>query len=242
MLNIIFKDNISECSYLSIASKGIRKFSTARPSVISLSHYFSPERRKVEEFIENIYAEKYEAKISSHYPILMSVRDIEDNIIAAIGFRYADEERLFLEQYLNEKIEDILGNKFKDKDINRGKIVEVGGLASKGNGASIFLFTALATYLKREGKEYVSVTATTFLRRYFAKIGLKLKFISKAENSKLIDNGASWGTYYATEPQVRAGTISSVCKLLKRKLKAELRDSDASYFARLHKKMEDYSI
>lgn len=242
MLNIIFKDNICDYSYLSIASNRIRKFSTARPSVISISHYFSPERRKVEEFIENIYAEKYGATITSHYPILMSVRDTEDNIIAAVGFRYADEERLFLEQYLNEEIEVILGNKFKNKDISRGKIIEVGGLASRGNGASIFLFTALATYLQREGKEYVSVTATTFLRAYFAKIGLKPKFISNAENWKLPDNGLNWGTYYATEPQVIAGTLSSVCKLLKRKLKAELRDSDAEYFARIHKKLDDYSI
>lgn len=241
MLNITFKNNLEIPRCLSFSGKKIRKFSKLKPSVISINDIFSPERRRVEEFIEYIYEKNYGAKIISHYPILMSVRDANDNIIAALGFRYAAQEDLFLESYLDEAIESSLGKKFRT-DIDREQVVEVGSLASLGNGASIFLFTALATYLQQQNIEYVSVTATKFLRSYFKKIGLNPKEISFADNSKLIDGGSSWGSYYDTEPQVIAGTLSSACNLLKRRLSATLSRSDDEYFARIHKKTQDYSI
>ncbi len=241
MLNIIFTNNLEITRYLSLSNRKVSRFSPLKPSVISINDIFSPERRRVEKFIEDIYAKHYGATITSHYPILMSVRDVNNNIIAALGFRYATKEALFLETYLDEAIESSLSKKFKT-DVSRDQIVEVGGLASMGNGASIFLFTALATYLQQQDIEYVSVTATKFLRGYFNKIGLKPKEIRFADNNRLADKGASWGSYYNTEPQVIAGTLSSACKLLKKKLSATLSRSDAEYFARIHKKSGDYSI
>ncbi len=37
--------------------------------------------------------------------MLMSVHDAEDNILGALGFRYARDEPLFLEQYLEVPVE-----------------------------------------------------------------------------------------------------------------------------------------
>lgn len=234
MLNIRFTDSFNDESFLSFSSKKIRRYSIADASVISIADYFSPERKKVEEFIENIYESKYGAKITSHYPILMSVRDSAGNIIAALGFRYGAKENLFLEQYLDEPAQNIVSEKFKDINLERGDLVEVGSLASIGGGASIFLYTALTAYLQKQGKKYIIVTATQFLRKYFAKLGLRPKFISKADNSRLSDKGASWGSYYASEPEVIAGDIDSACRMLKKHLKAELKDSDNDYLARIH--------
>ena len=66
----------------------------ARPRVISIMPAFTDERRKVEDFIIEVYNRSYGAKIGVHYPILMSVRDDQNNILAALGFRYADHAPL----------------------------------------------------------------------------------------------------------------------------------------------------
>ena len=86
-------------------------------------------------------------KLHSHYPILMSVRNKEGEILAASGFRYADGERLFLENYLDSSVEDELQKRFGK--ISRNDVVEIGNLVSSDNdkarGVAFFLFRAMAT-------------------------------------------------------------------------------------------------
>jgi hypothetical protein len=101
----------------------------------------------VEAFIRAVYVRSYKADIAVSYPILMSVRDAGGTILAAVGFRYAKEEPLFLENYTGAPIEQVLRTP-------RERIAEIGNLASAGGGASIFLFAALASYLNFKGIDY----------------------------------------------------------------------------------------
>lgn len=201
----------------------------ARPSVISIVPAFSKYRNAVEEFIKNIYAQAYDARIDVHYPVLMSVRDENGRILAATGFRPAMTDALFLEQYLNAPVEDVLKTP-------REQIVEIGNLASDGGGASLYLFAALAAYLDYRGFTQAVVTSTDFLERRFREMGLRPKRHAKADPALLLADGEDWGRYYGTQPHVVSGSVAHGYKRLQRQLGAEYTDCRPRLFPRLHYK------
>ena len=86
-----------------------RERRTLFPKIIRFDDPSQAERRRVERFIEAAYADAYGSRIPAHYPTLMSVQDESGAIYAAVGFRPAAEERLFLEQYLTAPVEKVLG-------------------------------------------------------------------------------------------------------------------------------------
>lgn len=175
---------------------------SARPSVVSILPFFTRERQAVEDFIINTYAKAYGANIGVHYPTLMSVRDEQGNILAALGFRYAKDEPLFLEQYLKCPVEHILG-------VERNGITEIGNLASAGGGASLFLFAALAAYLNNKGQSHAVITGTSFIEKRLRAFGLKPRRLANADPSLLLSQNEDWGSYYDTDPHVLAGEIKA---------------------------------
>ena len=140
MLNLNYCENGLNTGLLSLKKDSPLARLKAQPKTVSITGAFSKDREEVERFITDIYAKSYNAEISVHYPILMSVRDEAGKLLAATGFRPAQSEPLFLEQYLDAPIEAVL-------NAPRSQIVEIGNLASQGGGASLFLFAALAAYL-----------------------------------------------------------------------------------------------
>lgn len=203
----------------------------ARPTVVSIYPAFAKDRQAVEDFIIGIYARAYGAQIGVHYPILMSVRDDTGHILAALGFRYADAEPLFLEQYLTAPVEEILGSP-------RHGIVEIGNLASEGGGASLFLFAALSTYLHHKGKDHAVITGTRYLDRRFHELGLQPQKLAPADPALLLQQDENWGSYYDTDPHVMAGRIDEGYKRLQKVLGAhyteERHDLLPQMFPRLH--------
>lgn len=166
------------------------------------------ERRRVERFVEVAYAEAYGSRILSHYPTLMSVQDEAGVLYAAVGFRLAADEPLFLEHYLEGPVETVLGQSL-GAAVARSQVVEIGGLASSGQGATVFLFAAMARHLQHEGLTFAVAVATSELRRIFHKAGLGALQIARADPRRLADGGGSWGAYYQTDPVVLAASISA---------------------------------
>lgn len=209
----------------------------ARPTMVSIYSAFGPafapaftkDRQAVEDFIIGIYARSYGARIGVHYPVLMSVRDETGHILAALGFRYADTEPLFLEQYLDAPVEDILNSP-------RSGIVEIGNLASEGGGASLFLFAALSTYLYHKGKDHAVITGTRLLDRRFHELGLQPHKLAPADPALLLRQDENWGTYYDTAPHVMAGRIDEGYKRLQKILGAHYTEERPRLFPRLHYK------
>lgn len=201
--------------------------------VISICDLFHPERKKVEEFLEANYLRAFGGKLHSHYPILMSVRNKEGEILAASGFRYADGERLFLENYLDSSVEDELQKRFGK--ISRNDVVEIGNLVSSDNdkarGVAFFLFRAMATYLKSQNKKIACATATLPLRRIFRLVNFKTDTLAKA-SIEMVDNPKDWGSYYENDPQVIAGLIDE-CSAPLETLKLP------SLYARIHHKSDN---
>ncbi|MCD8519763.1 MAG: thermostable hemolysin [Alphaproteobacteria bacterium] len=229
MLNLSYSENGLQTARLSFRKNAWLSHIKAKPSVVSIVPAFSQGRAEVENFITTIYAYAYGAYIHVHYPVLMSVRDDAGQILAATGFRCADDEPLFLEQYLTSPIDQVL-------QAPRGEIVEIGNLASQGGGASLYLFAALSAYLNHKGFTKAAVTSTDFLERRFRQMGLQPRRHAKADPALLLEEGENWGTYYDTQPHVISGSVAQGYKLLQKKLGAEYTDCRPRLYPRLHYK------
>lgn len=183
---------------------------TLSSSIIRFDDPRQAERRRVERFIEDTYAEAFGGRITGHYPTLMSVQDDEGVIYAAVGFRLAGQEPLFLEQYLDGPV-DLALTRVLGTGVERQHVVEIGNLASSGRGATVFLFAAMARHLRQGGLRFAVATATDELRRIFQKAGLGALTLAKADPHRLTDGGSSWGDYYSADPVVLAGSIEAAC-------------------------------
>lgn len=227
MLKLRYQENDLNTANLYLNESRVSKISRLTPSVVSITGLFESDRTRVEDFIKNIYSNSYGADINIEYPVLMSVRNEEDKILAALGFRYAKDETLFLEQYTGKPIEKII-------HCERKQIVEIGNLASAGQGASIFLFAALASYLNNKNISYATVTGTDFLHHYLKKIGLNPRKICDAKIASLEHGGQKWGTYYNSHPRVLMGSVEAGIERLKKTLGAEFENCRPRLYPRLH--------
>ncbi len=233
MLAISFKADALLRGQLFMDGERLQRLTRLVPSSISVTTSCRPDRERVERFIERRYEECYGSTIQRHYPTLMSVRDESDRIIAAVGARLAADEKLFLEAYLARPVETALRDA-TGKAVARDRIVEIGNLVSAGRGASVFLFIALAAYLRHQSLDYAVVTATKSLRRSFSLFGLGALELATARPELLADRGASWGSYYTREPKVLVGAISSGFRCLEQFLPHAHNSELGRLFARLH--------
>jgi hypothetical protein len=231
MLTLRFEENNLNTANLYLQGSRATKVSALSPAIINITGLFEPERQRVEDFIKAIYKQSYNADIAVDYPILMSIRNADNAILAAVGFRYAGREALFLEKYAAAPIDTIL-------NCPRSEIVEIGNLASAGQGASVFLFAALASYLNNKNIRYATITGTDFLHKYFKRAGLNPRKICDADIAAVQEDGQSWGSYYDTHPRVLVGAVDMGVKCLKATLGARFEDCRPRLFPRLHYKQD----
>ncbi len=232
-MHILLEQETGENSQICYNARRLRRFSPLTPSVVSITETFTPQRKRVEAFIASVYSTNYGARIGQHYPTLMSIRDGGDSILGALGFRKAARDRLFLEYYLDAPVE-VEMSRVLGTAIDREGIIEIGNLASEGAGAAIFLIPALMAYLKQQGYRHVAFTATAGLYDYFSTIGVNPVIIAPADQKRLPDGGASWGSYYDSAPHVIAGDVRFAADRLQRFLGVRLLGAGAEVFPRLH--------
>lgn len=183
-----------------VALQGIRhQFSTLEP-------VNTDERRCVEDFIHDVFARRFAAKIDAFLPRLVATRDASGNVNAAAGYRSAGEERLFLEQYLDRPIEQIIDANYGEA-IERTRIVEVGNLATVGGRAAIDLVANLIPHLMVQGFRWVVFTGNDAVRNLFQRLHLFPFAICTANAASLGDSRSAWGSYYDHHPIVMAGRL-----------------------------------
>ena len=168
-----------------------------------------PRRGEAEGLIEQAYQRAYDGVVSHHFPHLIGIRNADGALVAAAGFRWAHQEPLFLEQYLDAPIE-VAASRPGLEIVQRDEIVEIGSLATDGGGASAALFAALAAHLRTQGATFAAATATRRLRRLFGLVGFETHRIAAANPARLADGGLAWGRYYEHDPVVVGGAVS-VC-------------------------------
>jgi len=175
-------------------------------------------RREVEAFIRRVYAERYGADVSGFAPMLVSLRD-GDGIVAAAGYRSADQDRLFLEGYFDQPIESLL-EAHAGQSMVRTDIVEVGHLASTRAGEGRRLVQMITAHLAEQGFDWVVCTLTAELRHLFVRIGITPLALGAADPAALGRDMGRWGSYYDHHPVVLAGQLQQVLHQLERRRRA----------------------
>ena len=172
------------------------------------------QRADLEGFIARRFERAYGASLTHFLPHLLGLHDAEGRWLAAIGYAGAAEAPLFLEQYLDAPVEDILARKL-GRPVARESVVEVGNLAAVRAGLARVLIPALAKRLRRHGFEVAVFTATRELRNAFGRLRLGPLVLAPADPARLREGAADWGSYYAHAPTVMGGRISDCLLSLK---------------------------
>lgn len=187
------------------------------PMQVGLLDEHAAGRHAVESFIRQHYARAYDADVRHFLPRLLVLHD-DTELQAALGFRRARGNRLFLEQYLDVSIEAALSLHL-GRYVPRHGLVEVGNLVTAHPGGARWLIAALTAYLKGAGYDWAVFTAVTALRNAFTRLGVELVPLAPADVMRLTpEERADWGSYYATEPMVMAASVHQSHDALQGKL------------------------
>lgn len=164
-------------------------------------------RRHIEAFIAAEYQRHFDADISEFMPTLVGLYGQFGRLDAAVGYRAAAHERLFLEIYTNDPIEEVV---YRETGIRvpRDAIVEVGSLACRSGRAAMEIVTALVPALIEDGFSWVVFTGADTVRNVFRRLRLKPLPLCIANKSLLGERQAEWGTYYDHNPIVMAGRLA----------------------------------
>lgn len=171
------------------------------------------DRAEVEAFIRERFAAEFGATLYHFLPLLLTLRSSDGKLLAAAGLAPAGDGPLFLEQYLDGPIEQVLAERLS-LSLPRQAMVEVGNLAAACAGGARLLIAAMTHHLHQQGYSYVVFTGTRTLRNAFRRLGLLPLAVARADADKMGAHAADWGRYYAEQPQVMAGPIALGERLL----------------------------
>ncbi|MDE1513927.1 MAG: thermostable hemolysin [Vibrio sp.] len=158
------------------------------------------------------YQRAFDAHLTSYMPAYLAL--LEQNEMKSVcGFRIAQQEPLFLEQYLDQPADQILSQRFACA-IPRSKLIEFGHLASFGRGLSVYHFQLIAQQLVAMGFEWCIFTATDPLHALMRRFGLQPSLIAQASPERIPNASQVWGTYYQYRPRILAGNLLQGCARL----------------------------
>ncbi|WP_150912287.1 thermostable hemolysin [Marinobacter halotolerans] len=160
----------------------------------------------ISEFIRRRFEQSYGARPNLSIPQLLALINEKGTLLAAVGARHADRERLFLEDYLDEPVEAYLA---QEPGVARSHIVEIAHLAGVEPGVSRPLFLGLALWLVMNLADWIVFTGTEPLRNSFRRLGIDCFPLAKASADRLPGRGAGWGSYYAQSPMVMAANVKA---------------------------------
>jgi hypothetical protein len=165
-------------------------------------------RHTIEHFIAAGFLKAYGARLSEFMPELMGL--YHDNaLVAACGLRPAANEKLFLEQYLDDPVEHML-DRVTGASTSRKKIIEVGNLSVSRAGYARHLVAWLTQHLHDTGMQWALFSAVPALRNNFLRLGIPMITLAPADPARLPDNArANWGSYYEQQPQVTAVHVAT---------------------------------
>lgn len=164
-----------------------------------------PRWAEVTSQVQCRYKQAFDAELHSFMPAFLAL--LKDKRITSLcGFRIAQNEPLFLEQYLDQSAEKLLSDIF-DKNISRQGLIEFGQLASFAHGFSPLHFTLIAEKLVEFGFEWCIFTATDPLYALMKHMGLNPQIIAEANPNRISSAATIWGNYYQYQPRIMAGNL-----------------------------------
>ncbi len=165
-----------------------------------------PQRVEAEAFVRDAFFRTHRARIRSVMPTLLVLHDPAGSMCAVAGCRVASSERLFLESYLSQPIEEELAEHISSRP-RRSEIVEVGNFAARSSRTARRFMSLLPYFLLDRKLTWVTFTATASVRRILHHIGARCVELARAEGAWVRNADDDWGRYYTHDPRVMAGYL-----------------------------------
>jgi hypothetical protein len=172
----------------------------------------SSERRRLEEFVKQEFANHFGARVRHFMPLLLALHDTAGGVRAVVGCRSAAEQPLFLETYTRIPVEAVLET--LGVEVAREEIVEIGGLACRDARGAVDIVGALIPYLLDLGFSWVVFTGADTVKSVFRRMRLAPMVLCRADPALLGPERDDWGTYYDHHPEVMAGRLRDGCAAL----------------------------
>lgn len=195
----------SKAAVLSFSIDRLKSLSKRFDYDVNLYSQTHHERKAIEAFIQHGFEHTYRASISVTMPMLLAIK--QGNFKAALGLRTASSP-LFVEQYLDEPIENAIQN--TEVKATRNYIVEVGHLYSNHTKFALPLLLTTGISLFAVGQKTVVFCATAHVKKLITQAGIPLVELCQANQQKLVNSGEFWGSYYQTSPSVIAISTSDI--------------------------------
>jgi hypothetical protein len=178
-------------------------------STIELYSPLNTQRLEVEKYIAKQYKDIYQAEIQEFLPFLMAFQ-CKNHLSAAVGFKCAANNPLFVEQYLDDSIE-VAMSKLVHQDIERSSIIEIGNLAATWKGTSQLVLSILPIILERAGYKWAVFTATSQVQKLLSKIQINMTTLCAADVRRVNNENNIWGSYYdKPSPSVVFGSLKGM--------------------------------
>ena len=171
-----------------------------------------------EHLIRNQFWQMHHARLTSFLPELFALTDRFHQPSAAVGIKHVGAEDIFLEQYLDLPIDDLVSN-LAGKRVARDHITEVGNLAASSAGGGRKLIAFLVCYFAEIGVEWAVCTGTSAVRALLHRSGIAYSQIASADPDRLGDSKHQWGTYYKHNPCVLAVNIADALLQVSKKFR-----------------------
>ncbi len=165
-----------------------------------------PQRANLEHFIRHHYARVYQADLRHFMPLLLGLYDANGQPFAALGLRPADTEALYLEQYLDQPIENTLAKTVR-QPLARSHIVELGHFAVARPEAAMWMILLSTAYLHASGAKWACATLIPTLAKALHRLGLEPWHIAPVDACRLSDTENQWGCYYQQQPHIFADKV-----------------------------------
>lgn len=218
--NTVIKIVVSECVdmlhsetntafYHASSAYDLRNFAQAKRYQVNeitghLVERDAPCRQEVEAFIAAVFKQVYGAEVRHFMPQLVALRDASGVLMAAFGLRNAADEPLFLEQYLDEPIEQLMARQL-GRAIPRHEITCIGNLAVANPRNAGVLIAHVIKHSLSMNLPWGVATAHHSLQNGLIKGGCDLYPLAMANPERLtMEDRAKWGSYYKHTPQIVA--------------------------------------
>ncbi len=174
---------------------------------VRLCNRTDPERPALEAFVQLGFRQTHAASVRSFMPFLVGLRDPRHRLIAVAGYRPAQLEPLYLEQYLEQPIERAIEERRPGLLVARADVAEIGNFACRDSVAVQAMVAILARLLRERRHHWVVFTATRAVRRMMRRFGIRLAEIARADPSRIVTAADDWGGYYDADPRVMLGYV-----------------------------------
>ncbi|MFN4367889.1 MAG: thermostable hemolysin [Acinetobacter sp.] len=171
----------------------------------------TPERRSLEHFIQEKYQQVHQATVSSFSSTLFAGYDGAEMQVV-IGMQHLNQFNAFLEQYLDEPVENTL-SKLSQTTVSRDKVVEIGNLAALDMDKAKLMVAFLVFHLSQQRIEWAVCTGTAAVRYVLQQMGLRFHVLEKADPQVLGEAQHLWGSYYQQKPYVLAIDVAEALQV-----------------------------